>query len=77
MNTNYDALSDKEIRNLEARIRRRLIKKGYLLRKGKPNIYQAPSGYMIIDIYTHGVVYGWHPFYSLTLEDVVDIAFAE
>lgn len=76
MDINYDALSAKDIRNLEARVRRRLDKKGYRLTKGRPYT-NFPKG-LIIHINTNGVAYGRHPFpYNLTLEQVVDFAFDE
>jgi hypothetical protein len=68
-----NTLTDKEIRNLEARLRRILLKQGLLLKKGK-DAYKS-TGYMIYNGYTNSIVNGAMPnVYSLCLEDVVEYA---
>ena len=66
-----NTLTDKEVLNLEAKLRRKLNHQGYVLRKGK-NTYKT-SGYMIVDSYNNFVAAGASPnAFSLCLADVLE-----
>lgn len=69
MNIDFNALTDREYYNLESKLRRKLGKQGYSLRKGK-NIYNF-SGYMIVDAESNLCVAGYTPtVYSFDISDV-------
>lgn len=73
MNIDINALTDRECHNLESKLRRKLKKQGYSLRKGK-NIYNF-SGYMIVDAESNFYVAGYTPtVYNFDLSDVAHFA---
>lgn len=66
-----NTLTNKEVLNLEVKLRRKLNHQGYVLRKGK-NAYKI-SGYMIVDSYSNFVAAGASPnAFSLCLTDVLE-----
>ena len=70
MNNIINALTNKEVLNLEAKLRRKLNHQGYVLRKGK-DVYRL-SGYMIVDSYNNFVAAGASPnAFSLSLAEVL------